>query len=483
MFDRRLPRPLILPFLLLLALSPACIKSRKTPNLARIFSPAREFVGKTPIIIIPGALGSQLVDTASGRVVWPSADRSKEDDIDLPTSPDLASNRDGLAATKIVDATKLSLLLPEVRVYRDLLRTLTEAAGYRPGSFDTPPSDGAADTYYVFSYDWRRDNVENARLLARRIAALKAALGRPDLKFNIIAHSMGGLIARYYAMYGDRDIGEGGPDWSGGENISRLVLVGTPNRGAMDALRSLVEGYNFYGGDVKRRTFFNKLDAEMIFSLPSTYQLLPFSRGEQYVTAGLRFAALDLYDPETWRKYGWSIYAPKYRERIEKRHKREAAKILREQEIFLATVLERASAFHDALSRDGLGDRPFRVFLFGGDCEPTLRAPLVVEAKDGFKTYFRATRVRVGRLVIDRDLLFEKMYAPGDGRVTRSSLLAESDSPTNGSLFASAIGIDYAVFQCELHGDLPNDDELQNNILSILVTDTDGHTMHTQEDE
>ena len=67
--------------------------------------------------------------------------------------------------------------------------------------------------------------------------------------------------------------------------------------------------------------------------------------------------------------------------------------------------------------------------------------------------------------------------------MTRASLPAESEGPTNGSLFASAIGIDYAVFQCELHGDLPNDDELQNNILSILVTDTDGQTMHTQEDD
>ena len=257
----------------------SCARSPRKPNLERIFESARRSSGKMPIIVIPGALGSQLVDPRTGRIVWPSADRYKEDDLDLPISTDLAANRDGLIAARIVDTTKLSILLPEIRVYRDLLRALEGVAGYRPGSMDLPPTDGATDTYYIFSYDWRQDNVENARLLARKIDALKSELGRPDLRFNILAHSMGGLIARYYAMYGDRDLDAlpvDGPDWRGGENIHRLLLVGTPNRGVMDALRSLVEGYNYYGGNVKRSKLFNKLDADLVFSMPSVYQLLAF---------------------------------------------------------------------------------------------------------------------------------------------------------------------------------------------------------------
>ena len=83
-----------------------------------------------------------------------------------------------------------------------------------------------------------------------------------------------------------------------------------------------------------------------------------------------------------------------------------------------------------------------------------------------------------GALPLDREKLFELMFVPGDGRVTRSSLLAErngnggTNGATNGGLFASDMEVDYAVFQCELHGDLPNHVELQNNILSILVSDT-----------
>ena len=56
--------------------------------------------------------------------------------------------------------------------------------------------------------------------------------------------------------------------------------------------------------------------------------------------------------------------------------------------------------------------------------------------------------------------------------MTRQSLLAETERIVNGSLFASMLGIDYAVFGCERHGDLPNNGQMQNNILTILVTDT-----------
>lgn len=467
-------RGTVLLLLVAVVFTAGCIKSRKRPNLAKIFAPAREYVGKTPIIVIPGVLGSQLVDPRNQKVVWPSADRC-DDDVDLPISTDFAANTDNLLATRIIDTTKLSLLLPEVKVYTDLLSTLENTAGYRRGSIDAPPSDGAADTYYVFYYDWRRDNVENAQLLAKKIVALKASLGRPDLKFNFIAHSMGGLIARYYAMYGEQDVlGDKTaiPDWSGGANISRLLLVGTPNRGAMDAFRSLVEGYSYYGGDVKRSGFFNKLDADLIFSLPSIYQLLPFSHAEQYVTPSLDIEQLDFYDVNVWAKNEWSIFSLAHRRDLARKYGDQAEARLREQESFLAAVLVRAHDFHDSLERQSLAPRPFGLFLFGGDCEPTLRAPLII-MKDGRpRTYFRSERVRIGNRTIDRKRLGELMFAPGDGRVTRSSLLAERHDLPNGKLFPSALDIDYAVFACELHGDLPNNDELQNNILSILVTDT-----------
>ncbi|MGB0717444.1 MAG: esterase/lipase family protein, partial [Phycisphaerae bacterium] len=67
-------------------------------------------------------------------------------------------------------------------------------------------------TCFQFDYDWRRNNVENARRLHEFILDKKAYIQdelkkrydieNADFKFDLVAHSMGGLIARYYIRYG-----------------------------------------------------------------------------------------------------------------------------------------------------------------------------------------------------------------------------------------------------------------------------------------
>jgi pimeloyl-ACP methyl ester carboxylesterase len=454
----------------------ACIRPRQSPNLPRIFAPARESTGKTPIIIIPGILGSQIVNGTSGEVLWPSTDKSKTDDLDLPIGPDFEANADDLRASGILDVTRLSLLLPEVRVYIDLLETLEKAAGYRRASIDEPPPSGAVDTFYVFYYDWRRDNAENARLLARKVEALKAKLERPDLKFNILAHSMGGLIARYYAMYGGRPLVEGdtaGPDWAGAANISRLLLLGAPNHGSMDALRSLIEGYNFYGGEAKRSRLFNKLEAHLIASLPSAYQLLPHAGTAVYVNEAIELEPLDLFDANTWKQNEWGIYSKSHGKRREKRYGATAAARARAEEIFLAAALARAELFHRSLARPSSTPRPFRLYVFGGDCEPTLRAPFIGRAGGKRRTIFRPESAILRGKLVEKKELRELMFAPGDGRVTRTSLLAAWTERAAQELSRPAFEYDYSVFACELHGDLPNNSSMQDNVLSILVTDLD----------
>src|SRR2546423_15011082 len=67
---------------------------RRTPDLERLFAATRARKGKPPVIVVPGVLGSQLVNRRTGEVVWPSAFRSGTDGPGLPISPDLAANRD-----------------------------------------------------------------------------------------------------------------------------------------------------------------------------------------------------------------------------------------------------------------------------------------------------------------------------------------------------------------------------------------------------
>lgn len=228
----------------------ACLKYSK-PNLPRIYTAADvpRQTGKRPIIVIPGILGSQFVNRRTGEVVWPGLRRSKNDPLALPIgAATLADNRDELAATEIVTSAQLNRFLPEIGVYNSLLHTLEDYGGYKHGDFNHPAADGDRDTFYIFAYDWRRDNVESAQLLIQKLERLKATLNRPDLRFDVIAHSMGGLVARYAAMYGERDVlsvsGEPRPNWAGARHFARLMLFGTPNLGSMDALSALLLGYS-----------------------------------------------------------------------------------------------------------------------------------------------------------------------------------------------------------------------------------------------
>ena len=62
--------------------------------------------GKPPVIVIPGILGSELINTRTGEKVWPSAFRTSEEG--LPMTPNLAANRDDLVPGKIIETVRLA---------------------------------------------------------------------------------------------------------------------------------------------------------------------------------------------------------------------------------------------------------------------------------------------------------------------------------------------------------------------------------------
>lgn len=75
---------------------------------------------------------------------------------------------------------------------------------------------------FLFPYDWRRDNRDTANDLRERIEAIRSQTG--SKKVDIVAHSMGGLVARQY-IQGDtyRD------------DVDQLMTLGTPQRGSPKA--------------------------------------------------------------------------------------------------------------------------------------------------------------------------------------------------------------------------------------------------------
>lgn len=409
------------------------------------------------MIVIPGILGTELINPKTGETVWPSAFRTSQEG--LPISPDLAANHDDLIPGKIIETVKLARVLPEVYVYRDLLVALRRYAGYRDGDWNNPAADGYQDTFYVFPYDWRQDNVSNARELIRRISQLKTKLQRPDLKFNIVAHSMGGLIARYAAMYGDADLppGDGAiqPTWQGAAHISKIVMLGVPNEGSVDAFATLVEGYSITEGLRRRVPLLNKLTAEDVVSSPAVFQLMPHARAVRFLDENLQPLTVDLYDQEVWKRYGWSVIysSPDFRRRQSEV----------DLDAYLVATLQRARRFQEALDAVTDSDPPVMLLAIGGDCEETLSSPVILrdQKRNRWLTLTRPREYRTSSGVkISKQKATDAMYAPGDGRVTRESLLGEN-------IFKKLSR--YAVFGCDLHGQLPRNPTLQDNALTAIV--------------
>jgi pimeloyl-ACP methyl ester carboxylesterase len=412
--------------------------------------------GKNPIIIIPGLTGSELVNSKTGEEVWFKNHRAREDDIRLPISPNLASNRDDLVSRDIIRSIKFLKFLPETEVYERLIDALQSRGGYREAKWLTATRRDTTDTFFVFPYDWRRDNVENAQLLIRSIETLKRRLGKPDLKFNIIAHSMGGLIARYAAMYGNTDLSATPrPTWSGAKHFSKIFLLGTPNEGSIASLDVLLNGFSYVGGGLNL-PFIQNITRFDVFTLPSSYQLLPGPEAFLAYDENLKPVTIDVYDPATWEKYDWAIWQDgDFTKKFNATEQKNAR-------AFLTAALARAKLFHAALNAPGVAKSPVLFYLFGADCKETPAAVLLLrdEKKGRWETRFKAAGFTrsTGEKIKDEDLK-PLLFALGDSVVTKRSLAAEGKIPVEAELY-----------QCVDHNKLVTSPEVQGKLFAFLST-------------
>ena len=468
-----------------------CQKAPFQPNLPQVYFPppaARQ--GKPPVIFIPGILGSYLANRRTGETIWPDL-RVDSEAIALPiSSPVLAQNTDEIVATEVVEDAKVSALIPEIAIYRPMLEALEQYGGYQRGRFDAPPPGGDCDTLYLFAYDWRRDIVESARELGRTIEELKLRLGRPDLRFDIVAHSMGGLVARYYAMYGMRDALDAPvacPDWSGAQNLNRIIMIATPNAGSINALRVLLRGFSALSfaapSGVLPRNFgrslpFVRVGPRVTFTIPAIYELLPPRGQARFFSAALSPMPVDLYEVETWRRFRWSAAFDDVSRRQEFERlvaklglnaaRAESSRRAAERERFLQVVLRRTEAFHDALDVDCPPPPTLRFAFIGGDCIPTLDGVVIVN------NAFQRAVFSVAELRGDKwarlkaaDLLFN----PGDGTITRHSLfgLPPNAQPAVAvQMSMRSLRVGTSIF-CDSHNGLTHDRTVQDNLLTELI--------------
>jgi pimeloyl-ACP methyl ester carboxylesterase len=361
----------------------------------RLVKGSREDPHIPPVVVVPGILGSELL-RPDGTQAWLNLGNAfGYHDLSLPYRLPLAESRDDLVPGPLLGAERVVPRLFGFTEYADLLALLREA-GFRELSEKGP---GAA--YHVFSYDWRRDLVESARRLHESLEALADALGNPELRVNVVGHSMGGLVARYYLRYGAAEPDDGAPvTWAGARRIETLILGATPNGGAIHALDTILNGTR-----VGLST--TTLSAEVVAGMPALYQLLPPRGVPSLLDARGDPLAADLLDVATWQRFGWGPFGDGDRRWVET----ESEAQREEHRAFMAAALARARAFHAALDRAPATPCPARVVVLGGDCVPTLARAVVSESG-------------VPRFEPRSAAESDAMHEAGDGRVTRASLLA-----------------------------------------------------------
>jgi len=443
---------------LVLAATVAACDSPLKPDLARMYRVEAASPDDTPVILIPGLFGSKLRSRTTGTERWPGRwDRvlfGDYRDLELAFDPiTLEVLPDDLEAFDIAD----SVLGRDY--YGPIIDALVRFGGYVPATPGTPVKKGER-RYYLFPYDWRQDNVEHARGLEALNETVRQDYGRPDLRVDIVAHSMGGVIARYYLRYGTVDVLGGMPaliTLHGTQRVRKLVLLGSPNFGSVSALQSYLAG---------EPIGLQRTRPEILATMPSGYQLFPHPIANWLIDASAKPLADDLFDPATWERYQWNVYDPVAVARIRAARGPDADAYLAALRGYFAHRLERARRLSWMLSTPEPAT-PIRYVLFGGDCTLT-PARIAIENVDGApRTRLKPEDVRVGASAA----LERAMLEPGDGRVTKPSLLArETLDPTAQQNEESFLPIAYYFFLCEHHNRLTGNVNFQDNLLNVLLT-------------
>jgi len=442
------------------------------PDLGDLYNDLaqREDPNRNPIIVIPGLLGSKLVDQDSKETVWGafglgqvnpnSPEGARLFSLPMAQGKKLSELHDRVKPDGALDRIVFNFLgFPlELNAYYNILQALG-VGGYRDKGLGEAGAIDYGDRHFTcfqYDYDWRRDIVETAQQLDRFIKA-KARYVQEEtekqfgvkleqVKFDIVAHSMGGLVARYYLRYGGADLPEDGglPEltWAGARHVDNLIIIGTPSAGSMDSLQDLIEG-------VSPGALIPHYPAAVLATMPSMYELLPRGRHRPLMRADGQ-PVPDLYDPELWKNQQWGLADPEQDHilqlilpDVESYEQRRAIAL-----DHLTKVLRRARQFAAALDVPAKPPDSLKLFLIAGDAEKTNRTAQI-QPEGGIKM------IQTG---------------PGDGTVLRSSALMDERLAGNlQSRLISPIQWSQVFFVFSDHLGITQDPSFTDNVLYFLL--------------
>ncbi|GGS32069.1 hypothetical protein F2B00_06275 [Streptomyces parvus] len=235
-------------------------------------------VSRDAVIVLPGIMGSELVDTESGRVVWGLSDSrwyarawtTGTSLSSLRVTDDERQGRTGrIVARRLLRFPAFAPVLRGFEPYTALLAGIRRVTAH-------------ADAVAEFPYDWRLPVELNARLLSAKAEQhLNAWRSHPrgsrDARLVLVAHSMGGLVARYFTHV-----------LGCGDQVRSVITLGTPYHGSVKAVQILSAGRGAPLPLPRRRL--RALGA----ALPGLYDLLPSYRCVDEGTSARRLVPGDL---------------------------------------------------------------------------------------------------------------------------------------------------------------------------------------------
>lgn len=376
---------IILIFAIFIFISLGCagnFASRDLKNLyVSEFEDVREEEPLRPVIFIPGILGSILVEQDDPNdEIWgsyfdmlfsnlfgkgfdklyldPGEYKLNGDENGIQTLHYGGKNKIisksvmekvGLSDFFVVDASD------DIGIYKTFLNLLRKDLGYGD-------KKKGIDDLFFFHYDWRLDNAENSKKLGEKIDNWKKRYieyveknypkyDKQDVKFNIIAHSMGGIIAMYYAMKLD-----------GLQNIGKLILIATPLQGSMATVKALKDGEDI--------GFALQIPKHVAMSCPALYQMLP-DYETAFVDENGKEIAKNIYDVELFKNW---VGFPK---------KNEDAENFDQQKFneFIHLAIEQAQHVRGTIKleklREAVENEQIDVLIIRSDCDETLFRAIV----------------------------------------------------------------------------------------------------------
>jgi pimeloyl-ACP methyl ester carboxylesterase len=223
------------------------------------------FYPKRPVIILPGLTGSRLDNNpceGSDFEVWPDAftlltsryDEHLQHLMLADNGTDPSDECDDIYVNRSTDIENI-----ENGVIRDV-------ASFK---FYGPLIDYLKDQdfpVYPFGYDWRLDLKDTANNLDTFIDQVIATTGAN--KVDIVDHSLGGLLARYYVTS------------IGANKVGQVISLGTPFLGAPKSLLALRWGSSgFWDSDlIGIGPVYPPRVEEISQNAPAFYQILPTAR-------------------------------------------------------------------------------------------------------------------------------------------------------------------------------------------------------------